>query len=117
MSVQIARVNFKPVKRLTTQNARKITFPFDVTGCCIVMSFKFKNGFTPKITDVISYEWKTADNTIEFLSGTQVSLREKQILAIAGVYAYDFVITFPNGTIVPYFEGEQTVEQNISTPC
>jgi hypothetical protein len=113
----IAKVNIPPIKRLTTQNARKITLPFSIQGCCIVMSFKLKNGFTTKTTDVVVYEWKTSDDSIEILSDTEIILKEKQILAVAGTYIYDFIISFPSGEKVSYFEGEQVIQQNVSVPC
>ena len=100
--------NFPSVVRGNTFNKRKITFPFDISGACIVMQFCKREGL-PMV-----FEWKTADNTLEIISATEMNMTERTLTSAPLAYVYDLVITFLDGTVFTYFKGTLEITQNTS---
>ena len=103
--------NFPDITKGNTFNARKITFPFSITGACIVMQFR------RRAESAVVFEWKTSDDSIEILSDTQVKFIAKDMDFDAYTYVYDMVITLLSGVTFTYFEGTITINENISDKC
>jgi len=103
--------NFPDITKGNTFNSRKITFPFSITGACIVMQFR------RRAESAVIFEWKTADDTIEILSDTEVLMTTKTMDFSPYNYSYDTVITFLDGTTQTYFEGKLKINENISERC
>lgn len=103
--------NFPDITKGNTFNARKITFPFSITGACMVMQFK------KKAEGAVVFEWKTSDDTIEILSDTEVLMTLRDMDYGAYSYVYDMVVTLLSGVTFTYFEGTMTINENISDKC
>lgn len=87
----------KPHYKGRTFNTRKITFPFDVTGCIIEMDFKLQNSKDPV------FLWSTIDNTLDIISSTEVLMTERILDVPVNSYISDLKITFPDGKIYTQF--------------
>ncbi len=103
--------NFPDITKGNTFNSRKITFPFSITGACIVMQFR------RRAESAVIFEWKTADDTIEILSDTEVLMTSRDLDYPVYSYKYDMVVTLLSGVTFTYFEGTMTINENISDKC
>jgi len=103
--------NFPDITKGNTFNSRKITFPFSITGACIVMQFR------RRAESAVIFEWKTGDNSIEILSNTEVLMTSRDMDFAPYAYAYDMVVTLLSGVTFTYFEGTMTINENISEKC
>jgi len=103
--------NFLDIKKSTTFNARKFTFPFSITGACIVMQFKHRsNGEN-------AFAWKTSDNTIDIISDTEMIMTSRNMDYPVSEYIYDIIVTLLDGTVQIYFEGSLEITDKISEKC
>lgn len=103
--------NFPEITKGNTFNSRKITFPFSITGACIVMQFRRRS------ETAVIFEWKTADNSFQIINATQVLMTSKNMDYGAYSYVYDMVVTLVSGDSFTYFEGTLKITENISDKC
>lgn len=89
--------NIAQHRKGNTFNKRKITFPFNIRNCNIVMKFK-----TSSFGNTI-VEWNTTNGSL-FKQTDNIIIMQNRILDIPlGTYDADFNITFEDGNIQTYF--------------
>ncbi len=118
----------RPHYKDNTFNARRLTFPFTITDCDIIMELKLANNVNPtsnvfvwETQDVgnvsniestveteipftpIVFSWSTLNNTIEKFNATQVILERKLLNVPAGNYVGDVKVIFEDGTVYTQF--------------
>lgn len=103
--------NFPDITKGNTFNSRKITFPFSITGACVVMQFR------RRAESAVIFEWKTADDSIEILSDTEVLMTARDMDYGAYSYVYDMVVTLLSGVTYTYCKGTMTINEKISEKC
>lgn len=108
--------NFPSHVKGDTFSSRQISFssvtnnsPIDLTGAEINIQFK------ENASSNVAYFWSTSDNSITIDNPTNgvITMIAKIINAPASKYIYDIQVNI-NGVIKTYFQGSQTIIQDIS---
>jgi hypothetical protein len=105
----ISGATFKGSKMSFFDGVGEDKTPMDLTGASIVIEFKKGAGQNAV------FAFKTSDNTITIPDPTngQAFLQPRLMTYSAYNYIFDVEVTFPSGTVVPFFKGYWRVCQNV----